>query len=449
MLHKDNSLAFEYSFESDAANSYLVLQIDCRRKLQNHQAEIICRNPNSAFVPFHVRRENESTFIYYNITSKISLSQYLERKRLNRKELLELLRSIAKNLMQHGNYLLELSSFVVHLDFIFINPATAEASLLYLPVSCDRNSMEICKTFLKDMVVNSANVVDDNASDNYMQRILSYLKSETFSLNDFSRLIVDLIYNEGLYEPAAKPVAGKSEKLCNEVTAVSCITPTGRSLEENSAERISKRKSIIRIALLQILIILPIIIICLLLMSREIGDPVSMAAVIIIGGALDILIMKRISVKPVKTSSEEIKNKSTHVIAAKQPKGTQRSNRREVASAVDVVKACDTIMISEATPENYPYLERKEENNIEKIVINKGKFIIGRLDSMVDHIIHDGTIGKLHAEIRCREGSYYLTDLNSKNGTYINGERITSNKEYEMKSNCRIRFSCYEYNFRQ
>jgi hypothetical protein len=308
--------------------------------------------------------------------------------------------------------------------------------------------MEICRTFLKDMVVNSANVVDDNASDNYMQRILNYLKSETFSLNDFNRLIVDLIYNEGLHEPTDRTVMGKGEKLCNDTTAVSCITTTGKSFEENSGERVSKRKSIITTLLFQTLIILPITIICLFLISRGITDPVSIAGMVIIGAALDVLIMNRISVKPVKKSHEEIKRKISHTTTAKQPKETHKSSPREVVSSIDVVKACDTVMISEATRDNYPYLESTGDN-MERIVINKGKFIIGRLGSMVDHIIQDGTIGKLHAEIKYSDGSYYLVDLNSKNGTYINGERITSNKEYEMKSNCRIGFSGYEYNFRQ
>jgi len=71
------------------------------------------------------------------------------------------------------------------------------------------------------------------------------------------------------------------------------------------------------------------------------------------------------------------------------------------------------------------------------------------LDSMVDYAVQDNTIGKLHAEISVTEGNYYVRDLNSKNGTYINNVRIPSNKEWEIKGNDRVRLSNYEYIFRQ
>jgi pSer/pThr/pTyr-binding forkhead associated (FHA) protein len=114
-----------------------------------------------------------------------------------------------------------------------------------------------------------------------------------------------------------------------------------------------------------------------------------------------------------------------------------------------MVKACDTVMISEVPKPAYPYLERADGKRYERVVINKNKFIIGRLDGMVDYTIPDNTIGKLHAKIVCREEGCFMKDLNSKNGTYINGSRLTCNEEYEIRDNYRIRFSSYEYIFRQ
>ena len=106
-------------------------------------------------------------------------------------------------------------------------------------------------------------------------------------------------------------------------------------------------------------------------------------------------------------------------------------------------------MISEQPSEGYPYLEGTAGHGNERIMINKDKFIIGRLGSMVDYMIQDRTVGKLHADIRCREGSCCVIDLNSKNGTYINDVRIISNKEHEIKDGDEIRFSGFKYIFRQ
>jgi len=424
MLYEDKGLNFKYSFDSDAASSYLVLEPDGRSEFFKYQEEIICQNPNSAFVVFSVRRENENIYFFYNITSKISLSQYLERKRPNKKELLDLLVGITRNLLLHCNYLLELSSFVMHSDFIFINPATAEASLIYMPVSCRRNSSEVCRSFFKELVVNSANA-DDNAKDNYMQRILGYLKSETFSLNDFNRLLADLRYSDGPYEAEAAKADEASAAGC---TLSKTIKP-------------GKLRGIPVTFLIQLLIILPAVIMYLFIVSRGMADPVSAAGVLVIGAAADILVMRSRRIRPAGGSSKHAE--------AKRLKAPEKIVSTEIPADHGQARDCDTVMISEAPDLDYPYLESMGEHNGERIIIDKGRFTIGRLGSMVDHVIPDGTIGKLHAEIISREGSYYLTDLNSKNGTYINGERIVSNMEYEITGSCRIRFSSCEYLFRQ
>ena len=38
--------------------------------------------------------------------------------------------------------------------------------------------------------------------------------------------------------------------------------------------------------------------------------------------------------------------------------------------------------------------------------------------------IHDTEVSRRHAEIRRVDGKYYLVDLGSSNGTYVNAERI-------------------------
>lgn len=457
-MDKNSGLAFEHSFDNDSAYSYLVLKLDSDIKLLNHQTEIICQNPNLAFVPFHIRREDENVSIYYNITSKISLSQYLERKSLNKKELLDLLKNITKNLMLHANYLLDISSFVMDSDFIYINPATAEVSLVYIPVSLDRDAMKAYIDFLKDLVVNSASV-DDSAGDNYLQRILNFLKSDSFSLNDFNRLITDLRNSEPLYE--------YREWTTNEEPSAGMNIPDGRNSKEKAYEDTGKKKYIQRIVFLQLLIVIPAVLACLFMIYRKSGDMVSIAGVLIIAAALDILAMKRLAGELGNKASiddrrDEIINNHRYIGQKESKSGVNchdnvqkrsgSSNKKRYQTSFpehDVLKACDTIMISEVPKDCCPYLESIGSHTVERVIINKDKFIIGRLGSMVDYIVQGNTVGKLHAEIFAKEGTYYIRDLNSKNGTYINDVRIPSNKEHEINSNDRIRFSNYEYVFRQ
>ncbi len=445
-MQNDSERSFEYSYAADSCSSYLVLKFNNDIKPLNHQVEIISQNPNSAFLPFHIRREDENVSIYYNITSKISLSQYLERKQLNKKELLDLLRSITKSLMLHSNYLLDLSSFVIDEKFIYINPATAEASLVYVPTPSDIDAIEAYKSFLKDLIVTSASI-DNNAKDNYLQRILNYLKSEAFSLGNFNRLIIDLRNSGGLNDPMNKSIHINRGRAVNEETAAAGYIPGSRSLKNEALGKTAESKHMLGIVLLQLLIILAVAIASLFLMSQAMGDMVSVSGILIIAAALDILIMKRIAGKQgikVRTGESDCND------AIQKPEHSACKDKHQIISkTADVLRACDTIMISEDTWSNHPYLESVGEHSGERVIINKDKFVIGRLGSMVDYIVPGSTVGKLHAEITVNEGIYSIRDLNSKNGTYLNDVRISSNKECEMKNNDRIRVSDFEYIFRQ
>ncbi|HYF75450.1 MAG TPA: DUF6382 domain-containing protein [Candidatus Nitrosocosmicus sp.] len=445
-MQNSTERAFEYSFVTDCNGSYLVLFFDGGIKLIEHQAEIIGQNPSSVFIPFNIRRENERVSIYYNITSKIMLSQYLERKQLSRKELLDLLRGITRGLMLYSNYLLDLSGFIVDKDFIYINPATAEVSLVYVPAPGVFDAVGAYKNFLKDLIVNSASV-DDNAKDNYLQRLLSYLKAEAFGLTDFDRLISELRSNGGSNTPASH-YGQEYIEMTGEAEAAAASPPAsnGSSLAEFMGKA-PVSKNLTGIILLQLLIILAAAIVMLFLASRALMDMSSALGILIIAAALDVIAVKRISRK----QESHMKKGDTGLNKVRQ-KPIQKAPKGENVSAnktPGVMRVYDTTLISEAESDGFPYLESVGAHIGERVIVGKDKFVIGRLDSMVDYIVPASTVGKLHAEITTRDGAYFIKDLNSKNGTYINDVRIPSNKEHEIRFNDRIRFSNFEYIFKQ
>lgn len=88
--------------------------------------------------------------------------------------------------------------------------------------------------------------------------------------------------------------------------------------------------------------------------------------------------------------------------------------------------------------------KRAEEGDI---VLDRDDFIIGRLSGHVDHVLNNNAVGKLHAELLNRNGVSYVKDLNSMNGTFINNNRIESNKEYELRTNDLLRLANSEYIF--
>ena len=86
-----------------------------------------------------------------------------------------------------------------------------------------------------------------------------------------------------------------------------------------------------------------------------------------------------------------------------------------------------TILLSQE--KSFPILEFKEKS----VIINKESFLIGRAKQLVDYAIPEAlSLGRVHAELITEEDGYYIVDINTKNGTFLNGERLKSQKKYPL-----------------
>ncbi len=102
-------------------------------------------------------------------------------------------------------------------------------------------------------------------------------------------------------------------------------------------------------------------------------------------------------------------------------------------------------MVEEAP--SYPTLERTFTG--EKVQVNKPVFRIGKERSYVDWFIADNNaVSRSHADIITRGQKYFIKDLNSKNGTYINGTLLSAEKEYEISDGDVIKLANEEFEFR-
>lgn len=79
----------------------------------------------------------------------------------------------------------------------------------------------------------------------------------------------------------------------------------------------------------------------------------------------------------------------------------------------------------------------------QRFEISKERATFGR-NSANDVIIDDPTVSSQHCYIALRGGRYVIHDLNSTNGTAVEGERIT---EVELKPNQRLTIGAVEFEF--
>ena len=84
-------------------------------------------------------------------------------------------------------------------------------------------------------------------------------------------------------------------------------------------------------------------------------------------------------------------------------------------------------------------------NTCKSTEIQKSGFTVGSEESMVDMYIFSPAVSRMHCRIIIREGQSYIVDLNSLNGTSVNGVRLSPNQEYPLTTKSVIRFAAVQY----
>jgi hypothetical protein len=72
---------------------------------------------------------------------------------------------------------------------------------------------------------------------------------------------------------------------------------------------------------------------------------------------------------------------------------------------------------------------------------------IGKKKGESDVLLDSPTVSRLHARLELQQGRCLVRDLNSKNGTFVNGDRLRPQEQRELVPGDRIAFAEVEYYF--
>lgn len=84
----------------------------------------------------------------------------------------------------------------------------------------------------------------------------------------------------------------------------------------------------------------------------------------------------------------------------------------------------------------------------EEFKLHKNKNIIGKSKKRADIVITENpAISREHCRICCEEGTYYLQDDSSLNGTWVDDEKVQPEEKIVLQEGCKIRLSDEEFIF--
>lgn len=175
---------FTVSLARDALNNYLVISLDSSKKVIPYQLGIISSNSYPGMISMEERVINNQSELYYRLNNNsISLSRYLEQDQTNVEEIIKVLDSIVGILLGSKNFLLYASSFLLHEEYIYLNPNVHEVYLIYIPVNLAGDVNENFRDLLKRISL---------CREDFYQKVNEYCQDSNFSIVGFREKIKEM-----------------------------------------------------------------------------------------------------------------------------------------------------------------------------------------------------------------------------------------------------------------
>ena len=482
---------YSVSYKNISGKNLIVYAFKDEDELINYQVEMLSNNHIKGLLKSEVIRINGETHLQSDITSLVPVKKVFERRKFNRKDFLCLIRQITELMAVMERYLLDSNRIVFDSTYIFADPQTLELRHVYLPTRDRPQSIDALREFLLNIIINEIRFIDEH-SDNFLQRLIEILKDPDFQetslkeyLNEMDRtnkvhinnlgLRHDLPENPAIYQLYCSP---KEIQKVNEPVEIKKLCYPAKSY----------------IALFSV--IGTLVLFCVVLVLSGILSPnnpdsvLSLFGFVLIAGAVIYLVYSKlftpdkkiervIEEKPEKKEpftgsryvnkafsepshaqfgilKESVEKKewapayeriSVSSQSGSFPSVKRISETRPFSSNLDRLSEQDRTVILNLGSLDIPYLKRINGNSTESILMKKFPFMLGRLEGQVDYCVKNPAVGKLHAEITKTDEGYFISDMNSRNGTLINGVRVEPIKENIIKNGDRITLGNEEFIF--
>ena len=108
---------------------------------------------------------------------------------------------------------------------------------------------------------------------------------------------------------------------------------------------------------------------------------------------------------------------------------------------------CETVVLSAGQLSGTASLVSREPGELPTVYLERELTVIGKLEQASDVVISLPTVSRVHARIRKTGENYYLADLNSRNGTSVNGRMLGAEEEYFLQDEDQVDFAQARYVF--
>ena len=419
------------TYRREMKHNYLIIEQD-ESQTEGYEIHMLKENQINGLLKFHLKQIDNHKYFYYEITSKQPLTRILELHSLNRQELKNLIIGITQILNRLPAYLIKEDQIFLKPEYIYIEPEQFLVSLCLIP-GRDRGFSEEMSELLryllgkinhqdKECVVMAYALYQESLKDNYGMDALAELvcshndKLETRQEReekDSRDIMTDGEYQSGFTD-------GQKEEV--------------QFIQEFSSPVQTKDSGFV---IWKPLMISPVVMAGASVVLWSIFGYKGILKywyIVLATGILSALYgLIKVGSKNNCKNLGEVSAKKDHVYDSEQEDWQTAFYESEEESQVQLKagggeEPMQTVLLTNSQRDTQVRTFISSSPGIEDITITYTPYLIGKQEGLVDYVLDGEAISRIHVKIEKEGNDYSISDLNSTNGTYVNGRLLETNE---------------------
>lgn len=459
-------------YKRDVNHNYLVLYGEREIDTASYQVRMLAGNILPSVLKCRIQQVDGEMLFYYDITSRQALSSLYEEKKFKIEDLQLIFGGFIQVMEEMGEYLLNPGQLVIDPDHVFMDVEKKCLYFCYLP-GYKKEVQEQFRNFTEyilpklDHEDGRAVMLGYGVYRSALEEAfhLEYIKKELYQVREEMPA--------GLPDQEYAVLHRKEEEPHADIRHEDDI-PDREPEPYNEKERKSGRMPLI------LSVIAAVGAMLVLLTANYMGYLPWLGVELTLGISLAVLgcglfisfIFQQKKVKKQKNWREEVQrnrkvremqeailgesdlfpteNQKKSLVDVPDAENKEKEKRTESVlekAASNAEKFGETIVLSANIMKGPASLVSREPGELATIYLKEELTIIGKLETACDAVIPLPTVSRVHGKIRKRGEEYYLTDLNSRNGTSVNGRMLKGDEEYRLQDEDEVDFAQARYVF--
>lgn len=397
-------------FRQEIGRCFLVAECGEIKENEYH-ISMITENSIRGLLSCKVVYEETKRKLFFDVTNKISLEDKYSGKNMEVEDITELFSNISQIYSEGRKYLLDEKYFVISPEFIFFDPISGDFYLIYLPQESNNEKIDNPYEKIADFFLQKVNQYNQLAVKiTYM--FYKMTKINTFSMEAFR----DIIDKEILLSVNAKQK--------NDIDSLNQLVADNEEIDyKEEIEDKGINKIIVTVGISLVLIVV------------FITYKKSMyATYILISVVISVLVTMFLFIKYIVNL---IRNKKEEELDFYMKNAQEEDywcdNETQIFSDETEVFTSNADIY-----EKELCISWKENGKTKKHSISSYPVTIGKKSSEVDCCISEQSVSRIHAKIEKVNGKMFIKDMNSTNGTLVNGQRISASTIVEIEKESEI-----------